>query len=76
MQYPDAVSIAPVLVNMKTAASALAISRGKLYQLIDAGEIRRVKIGARALIPVSELTEFAARLAAASEPTDGPSRAA
>jgi excisionase family DNA binding protein len=40
------------------------LGRSKLYQLMDAGEIRSVKVGKRRLIPVSALREFVARLEA------------
>lgn len=37
------------------AAALLGMSRSGIYQLIDRGELRRVKIGRRSLIPASEL---------------------
>jgi excisionase family DNA binding protein len=40
----------------------LSISRSTLYQLIDDGALRRVKVGARALIPQVDVDAFVARL--------------
>jgi len=37
------------------AAGQLSISRSTLYGLISAGQLRRVKIGRRTLIPATEI---------------------
>ena len=45
----------PAALSIPEAAKRLSISRAHVYNLIDRGEIRRVKLGRRALIPVSEI---------------------
>jgi excisionase family DNA binding protein len=40
---------------MADAAVQLSVSRSYLYQLIDRGVIRRVKIGRRSVIPATEI---------------------
>lgn len=40
------------------AARLCSIGRSTLYRLIQSGEIRTVKVGARTLIPASELRRF------------------
>lgn len=42
------------------AAEQLTISRASLYRLIDRGEIRRVKIGQRSVIPADEINRLLA----------------
>jgi len=61
-------AIEPLFVDIPAGAAAISVSRGQMYKLINAGEIRRVKIGSRALISVAELREYAARLAGQHEP--------
>jgi len=48
-------------VNVREAAAFLAISRAKLYQLLDAGDIRFAKIGRARRIPRKELRAYAER---------------
>lgn len=48
----------PVAFSIPEAAAHLSISRSLLYSLIDSGQIRRVKIGRRAVIPASELVKL------------------
>lgn len=50
----------PAALSIPEAAKRLGISRGHVYNLIDRGEIRRVKLGRRALIPVSEIERLLA----------------
>lgn len=45
----------------------LPISRSQLYRLFDAGELRTMKVGARRLVPASELDAFIARQLEAAE---------
>jgi excisionase family DNA binding protein len=45
----------PAGYSIPDAAAQLSVSRSHLYQLIDRGLIRRVKIGARSVIPASEI---------------------
>lgn len=48
--------------SIREAAQRLGIGRSLLYRLLDAGEIKTAKIGARRLIPADALNEFIARV--------------
>lgn len=50
------------LHRINAAQERLGIGRSKLYELMDAGEIRSVKIGRNRLIPESAIVEFIERL--------------
>ncbi|MBD3289209.1 helix-turn-helix domain-containing protein [candidate division KSB1 bacterium] len=50
------------LLDVKTAAEYLSISRAKLYQWVDAGKIPSVRIDGRRLFDILELNEFVERL--------------
>ena len=50
------------LLDVKTAAEYLSISRAKLYQWVDAGKIPSVRIDSRRLFDILELNEFVERL--------------
>lgn len=50
---PVALSVSPA-----DAAALLGVSRGTIYNLIHAGELKRVRIGRAVRIRVSDLTEF------------------
>jgi excisionase family DNA binding protein len=58
----------PLLVDVKQAARLLAIGRTKLYELIDAGAIRPVRIGRCVRFAVEELNRFVADGCVASQP--------
>ena len=58
------VAPAPLLLSIKDATSRLGIGQTKLYSLIAAGQIKRVKIGDRSLIPDSEIQRYIAELVA------------
>ena len=47
-----------VLLTVEDAAQALALGRTKIYELLDAGTLRSVKIGRARRIPVDALHEF------------------
>ena len=47
-----------VLLTVEDAAQALALGRTKIYELLDAGELRSIKIGRARRIPVDALHEF------------------
>jgi excisionase family DNA binding protein len=49
-RYPE-----PLTVRIPAAIRLTGIGRSKLYELIKAGEIETVKIGASTLIPVDSL---------------------
>lgn len=51
-----------LLLPIPEAGETLGIKRTTVYSLIDAGELRTVKIGRRTLIPTSSLEEYVARL--------------
>jgi excisionase family DNA binding protein len=58
-----------VLVPVLTAGRMLGIGRTKVYELVGEGELELVHIGARALVPVESVHDFADRLRARpSEP--------
>jgi excisionase family DNA binding protein len=50
-------------VRIREACRLTGIGRSKLYELIAAGEIEVVKVGAITLVPVSSLTSFLRRKA-------------
>ncbi|MEE4154363.1 MAG: helix-turn-helix domain-containing protein [Erythrobacter sp.] len=47
--------VVPVAYNINDAAAALGLSRRSIYNLIDAGQIRKVKIGRRSVIPATDI---------------------
>jgi excisionase family DNA binding protein len=47
-----------VLLTVEDAAQALALGRTKVYELLDAGQLRSVKIGRARRIPLEALHEF------------------
>lgn len=46
------------LLDAKSAAEYLSISRAKLYQWVDAGKIPSLRIDSRRLFDILELNEF------------------
>ena len=52
----------PRLLDVKTAARYLSISRAKLYQWIDTGKIKSYKIDSRRLLDIRDLDEFVENL--------------
>ena len=57
----------PILLTPTEAAQALGIGRSKLYELMQAGVVESVHIGACRRIPADALEELVARLRAGSE---------
>lgn len=53
-----------LLYRINDAASALGISRAKLYQLIADGHVKPVHIGRAVLIPAAELERYVRELQA------------
>jgi excisionase family DNA binding protein len=51
----------PITVRVREACSLTGIGRSKLYELIKAGEVRTIKVGAITLIPMESLREFLGR---------------
>ena len=54
----DMVVASPLAVRVPQAAAMLGISRSKLYEFIQSGEIEIVKIGRATLLPVDSLGRF------------------
>lgn len=54
-----------VLLTVEQAAEALALGRTKVYELLDSGSLRSVKIGRARRIPVDALAEFVHKVASA-----------
>jgi excisionase family DNA binding protein len=48
----------PIANQVNEACRRLGIARNLLYQLINAGQIKIIKIGKRTLIPETELVRF------------------
>ncbi len=53
---------APRLFSIKQAIYELGISRSALYELIDQGKLKTVKIGRRRLVPLEAIEAFIAGL--------------
>lgn len=51
----DAVVIEPLTVRISTAVQLTGISRSRLYELIQSGDLETVKIGRSTLIPFRSL---------------------
>ena len=51
----DAVVIEPLTVRISTAVQLTGISRSRLYELIQSGELETVKVGRSTLIPYKSL---------------------
>jgi excisionase family DNA binding protein len=51
-----------VTVSVEDAAMLLGIGRTVAYRLVNAGDLRSVKIGRRRLVVRSSIEEFVARL--------------
>ena len=56
----------PILLTPTEAAQALGIGRSKLYELMQAGVVESVHIGACRRIPADALEELVTRLRAES----------
>jgi len=53
-----------LLLTPNEAATALGIGRSKLYELLQAGELSSVRIGACRRVPASAIHKYVARLCA------------
>lgn len=51
----DAVVIEPLTVRISTAVQLTGISRSRLYELIQSGDLETVKVGRTTLIPYRSL---------------------
>jgi hypothetical protein len=54
----DVLPLEPMTVRIPTAIQLTGIGRSKLYQLIGAGDIETVKVGASTLIMLASLRHF------------------
>jgi excisionase family DNA binding protein len=53
--------VMPITVRIREACRMTGIGRSKLYELITAGEIETIKVGAITLLPVAGIEDFLAR---------------
>ena len=58
--------IEPLLVGIPVAGEMLGVGRSTTYKLMDAEDLKSVKIRGRRLIIVDSIKQLAARLAAAA----------
>jgi excisionase family DNA binding protein len=56
----------PLLISVEEAAKALGVNRSTTYELLAAGELPRVKVGRRTLVPVRALSVWVDRKLLAS----------
>jgi excisionase family DNA binding protein len=54
-----AARVEPVSYTVADATAALGIGKTTLYELIEAGKLRKIKIGKRTLIPASDVRALA-----------------
>lgn len=64
-------AITPLLLTVKQAAALLGIGRSTLYELLDAGQLRSVKVGASRRVPLQEVHGYIDRLLDAEEGPTG-----
>lgn len=57
---PRKAAIAPLVVTVPEAATALSVSRTVIYQLFNKRELPFVRIAGRTMVPVSALHAFVA----------------
>jgi excisionase family DNA binding protein len=50
-----------ILLKADEVAEALAISKSKVYELIDSGDLPSIHIGRSVRVPVTQLEEWVAR---------------
>ena len=50
-----------VMLRPREVSAALGLSRSKTYSLIQAGEIRSIRVGRAIRVPVAALDEFSGR---------------
>jgi excisionase family DNA binding protein len=55
MSAPIPASQAPIGYSIRNAARAVDCSERTIYNLVDAGKLRIVKVGRRSIIPASDL---------------------
>lgn len=60
-----------LLLTPEEAAERLSVGRSRIFELIGAGRLRSVRVGASRRIPASALIDFVNDLAAAEASTTG-----
>lgn len=58
------VQLVPIRGN--EVGKVIGVSKSTVYNLVDEGELQRVKIGARAFVPMSSIEAYLARITEAS----------
>jgi excisionase family DNA binding protein len=58
----NVIAMRRVLHSVEEAASILSVGRTSLYALIDSGQLERVKIGRRSLVPADSIADYVERL--------------
>jgi excisionase family DNA binding protein len=58
----EGVGVNQLLLTVEEAAGVLAVSRRKLYGLLQAGELESVRLGSCRRIPAGALVEYVERL--------------
>jgi excisionase family DNA binding protein len=61
--------MAEELLRIEEVARRLAISRSRVYEMLDRGEIRALKLGKSRRVRVAEVDDFVERTAAAQAVT-------
>ena len=62
----------PLLLKVPDAAKALSVGLTKMYELINAQEIRSIRVGPNAVrVPVAEIEAYIARKLAETAPEAG-----
>jgi excisionase family DNA binding protein len=54
--------LTPIFVTVSEAKRLLAVGHTRIYELMNSGEIEKVKAGAKTLIPLDSLQRYAASL--------------
>jgi excisionase family DNA binding protein len=59
---PEQTPVPDHLLTLEEAWTHLRISRSTLYNLMDSGELRSVRVGSRRLVPASAIAAYIASL--------------
>jgi excisionase family DNA binding protein len=57
-------AVQPLLLTPEQAAQAISVSRSKLYELMSAGKVLSVRIGASRRVPIAALEQYVRQLLA------------
>lgn len=61
----------PELLTLSEFSQATSVSRSRIYELLNSGQIKAVKMGNKTLIPYAALTEFLASLSPYKNNSEG-----